>query len=77
MDLHSGLAIGLPIGLGLAALGVGLGIGNAVSGALQALSRQPEAMGKIMTIMLLGVALIETIIFYVLAFVVFPLVGKI
>jgi len=30
-----------------------------------------------MTLMLLGAALIETIIFYVLAFIVFPLVGKI
>ena len=77
MDLHSALAIGLPVGLGLAALGVSLGLGNAVAGALQALSRQPEAMGKIMTLMLLGCALIETIIFYVLAFVVFPLVGKV
>ena len=77
MDFHAGLAIGLPIGLGLAALGVGLGLGNAVSSALQALGRQPDAMGKIMTLMLLGAALVETIIFYVLAFIIFPLVGKI
>ena len=77
MDLNAALAIGLPIGLGLTALGVGLGLGNAVASALQALGRQPDAIGKIMTLMLLGAALIETIIFYVLAFVVFPLVGKI
>ncbi|MBF0594652.1 MAG: ATP synthase F0 subunit C [Candidatus Omnitrophica bacterium] len=77
MDFHAALAFGLPIGLGLAALGVGVGLGNAVSGALEALGRQPDAMGKIMTLMLLGAALIETIIFYVLAFVIFPLIGKI
>ncbi|MFH0754655.1 MAG: ATP synthase F0 subunit C [Candidatus Omnitrophota bacterium] len=77
MDFHAALAFGLPIGLGLAALGVGAGLGNAVSSALQALGRQPDAMGKIMTLMLLGCALIETIIFYVLGFVVFPLIGKI
>ena len=77
MDFHAALAIGLPIGLGLTALGVGLGLGNAVASALQALGRQPDAIGKIMTLMLLGAALIETIIFYVLAFVIFPLVGKI
>jgi F-type H+-transporting ATPase subunit c len=77
MDSHVALAFGLPIGLGLAALGVGVGLGNAVGSALQSLGRQPEAFGKIMTLMLLGCALIETIIFYVLAFIVFPLVGKI
>lgn len=77
MDLQTALAIGLPVGLGLAALGVGLGLGNAVGSALQALGRQPEAMGKIMTLMLVGAALVETIIFYVLAFIIFPLVGKI
>ncbi len=77
MDFHAALAIGLPIGLGLAALGVGTGLGNAVSSALEAFGRQPEAMGKIMTLMLLGCAIIETIIFYVLGFIVFPLIGKI
>lgn len=77
MDFHTALALSLPIGLGLTALGVGLGLGNAVSSALQSVGRQPDAIGKIMTLMLLGAALIETIIFYVLAFIVFPLVGKI
>jgi F-type H+-transporting ATPase subunit c len=77
MDYKFALAIGLPIGMGLSALGVGLALGRAVGGAMEALGRQPEAIGKIMTLMLLGCALIETIIFYVLGFVVFPLVGKI
>ncbi len=77
MDYKFALAFGLPIGLGLAAMGVGLGLGRAVGGSMEALGRQPDAMPKIMTLMLLGCAVIETIIFYVLAFVVFPLVGKI
>ncbi|MEI8011811.1 MAG: ATP synthase F0 subunit C [Candidatus Omnitrophota bacterium] len=77
MDFHAALAIGLPIGLGLSALGVGVGLGHAVASALEAFGRQPEAMGKIMTLMLLGCAIIETIIFYVLGFIVFPLIGKI
>jgi F-type H+-transporting ATPase subunit c len=77
MDSHTALALSLPIGLGITALGVGLGLGNAVASAMAALGRQPEAMGKIMTLMLLGCAIIETIIFYVLAFIVFPLVGKV
>ncbi len=77
MDFHAALALSVPLGLGLTALGVGLGLGNAVSSAMQALGRQPDAVGKIMTLMLLGCAVIETIIFYVLGFVVFPLIGKI
>jgi F-type H+-transporting ATPase subunit c len=77
MDFHAAVSLSLPICLGLTALGVGLGLGNAVSSALQALGRQPDAIGKIMTLMLLGCALIETIIFYVLGFMVFPLIGKI
>ncbi len=77
MDSHAALALGLPIALGLAALGVGTGLGNAVASALQALGRQPDATGKIMTLMLLGCAVIETIIFYVLGFMIFPLIGKI
>ncbi len=77
MDLNVALAISLPIGLGITALGVGLSLGNAVASAMEALGRQPDAMGKIMTLMLLGCALIETIIFYVLGFVIFPLIGKI
>jgi F-type H+-transporting ATPase subunit c len=77
MDFHAALAFSLPIGLGLTALGVGVGLGNAVSSSMQALGRQPDAMGKIMTLMLLGCALIETIIFYVLGFMLFPLIGKI
>ena len=77
MDSHAALALGLPIALGLAALGVGTGLGNAVASALQALGRQPDATGKIMTLMLLGCAVIETIIFYVLGFMIVPLIGKI
>ena len=77
MDLNVALAISLPIGLGITALGGGLSLGNAVASAMEALGRQPDAMGKIMTLMLLGCALIETIIFYVLGFVIFPLIGKI
>lgn len=77
MDYHVALALSLPVCLGLTALGVGMGLGNAVSSGMQALGRQPDALGKIMTLMLLGCAVIETIIFYVLGFIVFPLIGKI
>lgn len=76
MDYKMALAMGLPLGLGLAALGVGLGMGRAVSGALEALGRQPEAMTKVLIVMVTGCALIETVVIYVLVFV-YGLVGKI
>ncbi len=55
------------IGAGIAALaciGAGLGIGNATAHAVDAIARQPEASGKIMTNLLLGSALAEATAIY-------------
>jgi F-type H+-transporting ATPase subunit c len=55
------------IGAGIAVftgIGAGIGIGLATSGASQAVSRQPEASGKIMTIFFLGIALAEATAIY-------------
>ncbi len=60
------LAVGLPIGVGLAAIGSGIGLGRAVGSAMEAIGRQPEAMGKIMTSMIIGAALIEALTIYAL-----------
>jgi F-type H+-transporting ATPase subunit c len=48
----------------LAGIGAGIGIGIATNGASQAISRQPEASGKIMTVFFLGVALAEATAIY-------------
>jgi F-type H+-transporting ATPase subunit c len=48
----------------IAGLGAGLGIGIATSGTAQAISRQPEASGKIMTVFFLGIALAEATAIY-------------
>jgi len=66
MDYQSMLAVGLPIGVGLAAIGSGIGLGRAVGSAMEAIGRQPEAMGKIMTSMIIGAALIEALTIYAL-----------
>ena len=58
------LAIGLAVGLGM--LGPGLGIGLIGYSALQALGRNPEARGPIMTNMILSIAFAEAIGIYVL-----------
>jgi F-type H+-transporting ATPase subunit c len=51
--------IGACIGAGLAVLGVGLGLGRIGSSAVEGISRQPEAAGKIQTNMLLTAVLVE------------------
>ena len=55
------------IGVGIAALaclGAGLSIGLATGKAAEATARQPEANGKIMTILILGCALAEATAIY-------------
>jgi len=69
------LGLALPLGVGLAAFGGAFGLGNAVSSAMSAISRQPEAADKIQTAMIIGCALIEALTIYALV-VVFVLSGK-
>ena len=55
------------LGAGIAALtgiGAGIGIGVATAKAVDAVARQPEASGKIMTLLLLGGALAEATAIY-------------
>jgi F-type H+-transporting ATPase subunit c len=66
MDVPTALALTAPIGVGIAALGSGIGLGYAVSSALEAIGRQPEASGKILTNMIIGAALIEALTIYAL-----------
>ncbi len=76
MDAATALGFALPVGLGMAAVGSGLGLGRAISSAMEAMGRQPEAAGKIQTAMIIGAAFIEALTIY--AFVsVFVLSGKI
>jgi F-type H+-transporting ATPase subunit c len=59
------------VGIGIAALGVGLGLGLIGYSALQGMSRQPEAMGKLQTAMIIGFAFIE-LVFILTVFVAGP-----
>jgi F-type H+-transporting ATPase subunit c len=76
MDANAALGLGLPLGLGIAAFGAGIGIGNAVKGAMEAMGRQPEAIGRIQVPMLIGAAFIEALAIYALVLA-FVLQGKI
>jgi F-type H+-transporting ATPase subunit c len=63
MDVQTLIAIGAGIAV-FVGLGAGVGIGIATSGAAQAISRQPEASGKIMPLFFLGIALAESTAIY-------------
>ena len=76
METGAALGLGIPVGLGLAALGSGIGIGLAVKGAMEAMGRQPEAISKLQTPMLIGAAFIEALTIYSLV-IGFVLMGKI
>lgn len=58
------LAAGL--GMGIATFGTGLGQGKAVASAVEGISRNPGASGKIMTPMIIGLAIIESLAIYAL-----------
>lgn len=69
------LAITAPLAVAIAAFGSALGLGRAVGSAMDAIGRQPEASGKILTTMIIGAALIEALTIYALI-VFFIVVGK-
>ena len=52
--------------VGLAAAAGAIGMGWAISKSSEGISRQPEAEGKIRTILMLGIVFIETAIIYAL-----------
>ena len=58
--------IAAAVAIGAGALGPGLGIGMLGYGAMQALGRNPEARGPIMTNMILAIAFAEAIAIYAL-----------
>ncbi|MDZ4708158.1 MAG: ATP synthase F0 subunit C [Saprospiraceae bacterium] len=47
------------IGMGLAVIGAGIGVGNIGGKAMEAIARQPEAVGDIRANMILTAALVE------------------
>ncbi|HIW13546.1 MULTISPECIES: F0F1 ATP synthase subunit C [Salinicoccus] len=53
------LAVG--IAAGLAALGASIGIGLIVSKTVEGVSRQPEARGPLMTVMFIGIGVVEAV----------------
>jgi len=76
IDAASALALALPLSVALAAIASAFGLGKAVSAAMEAMGRQPEAAGRIQTAMMIGCAFIEALTIYALL-TVLVLMGKI
>jgi len=58
--------LGAGIAIGIGAVGAGLGLGQATSGASNAVGRNPDAQGKIMLTMMVGMAMTESVAIYAL-----------
>lgn len=58
------LAVGIAMGFGT--IGTGVGMGHGLSGATSAVGRNPEAQGKILLTMMVGLAMIESLAIYAL-----------
>ena len=52
--------------IAIAAFGGSIGMGLSISKAVEGIARNPEASGKIMTTMIIGLALVESLAIYTL-----------
>ncbi|MBI4509238.1 MAG: ATP synthase F0 subunit C [Deltaproteobacteria bacterium] len=75
-DMNKWIALAAGIGIAIAAFGGALGQGRAAAAALGGIARNPGAADKMFTPMILGLALIESLVIYALI-IAFLLVGKI
>ena len=76
MSFYASVALASAIGIGIAALGTGIGMGMGIGRAVEGIARNPEASGKIMTTMIVGLALIESLAIYTLVVVLILLSAK-
>ncbi len=70
------LAIGAGIAIGLAALGGAIGQGKVAAAAMEGIARNPEAGKRVLTPMIIALALIESLVIYALV-IAFLLQGQI
>jgi len=66
MDILTASVFASALVVGIGTIGPGVAQGIAVSGAMQGISRQPEAAGTIGTNLIIGLAFIESLTIYAL-----------
>ena len=76
MSTRGWVAISAAMAIGLAVIGGALAQGKAAAAALEGIARNPASAGKIFTPMILGLALVESLVIFALL-IAFQLVGKI
>ena len=64
----------LPLGIGIAGLGCGIGLGLIGNAAMGGMARQPEAIGKLQTVMLIALAFVELV--FLLSLFVMPFIAS-
>lgn len=75
LGLKAALALAAGLGIGISSFGGALAQGKAAAAALEGIARNPEAAGKVMTPLILSLALIESLVIYALV-ISFMLIGK-
>ena len=65
-DMYGWGLLAAGLGIGIAAFGGALGQGRTAAAALEGIARNPNASGKLFTPMILGLALIESLVIYAL-----------
>ena len=60
------VALAAAFSMGIGSLGTGIGMGNAIKGAVDGVSRNPDTFGRILTTMMIGLAMIESLAIYAL-----------
>ena len=65
MEFFAWCMIAAGIGMGLGSFGTGIGQGLAIKSACEGVARNPGASGKILTTMMIGLAMVESLAIYV------------
>jgi len=60
------VGVAAAMGMAIAAFGTGLAQSNAIKSAVESIARNPGASGKILSTLLIGLAMIESLAIYVL-----------
>lgn len=64
MSYEAALALAVGLGVSIAVLSAAIGQGRAAAAALEAIARQPDAVADIQRVMLIALALIESLVIY-------------
>lgn len=65
MEFFAWCMLAAGIGMGLGSVGTGIGQGIAIKAACEGVARNPGASGKILTTMMIGLAMVESLAIYV------------